>query len=294
MTAATPPDFAALGAPAPLAQALREREYQVPTSVQARVLEAADADLMVSSQTGSGKTVAFGLVIGRILLGEAATLAPGPLPRALVVAPTRELAAQVQRELTWLFAATGARIGAFTGGTDMRGDMRTLRRGVDVAVGTPGRLVDLIQRKTLDLSAIEVVVLDEADEMLDLGFREALEALLEAVPVERRTLLFSATLPPPIRALARRFQKDAVAIDPRAGAAPTAHEDIRHVAYLCADGERLGALVNVLRLADDERAIVFCRTRYNVAELHGALTSLGFMATAISGDRELAERTRAL
>ena len=214
-------------------------------------------------------------MIGRVLLGEAAKITRGAKPRALVVAPTRELAAQVQRELGWLFAHSGGRIAAFTGGTDLRGDARALRTGVDVVVGTPGRLVDLIERKTLDLSAVEVVVLDEADEMLDLGFREALETLLEATPAERRTLLFSATLPPAIRALAKRFQKDAVAIDPRSGP-PTAHEDIRHVAHLCADGERLAALVNVLRLADDERAIVFCRTRDNVAELHADLTARGF------------------
>ncbi|MCU1282645.1 MAG: box helicase domain protein, partial [bacterium] len=208
--------------------------------------------------------------------------------------PTRELAQQVQRELHWLFAHSGGRIAACTGGTDLRGDARALRAGVEVVVGTPGRLVDLVERKTLDLSGVQIVVLDEADEMLDLGFREALEALLEATPKERRTLLFSATLPPAIRGLAKRFQTDAVAIDPRSGP-PSAHEDIRHVAQLCADGERIQALVNVLRLAgDDERAIVFCRTRDNVAGVHADLTARGFLATAISGDREQAERTRAL
>ncbi|HEY2747103.1 MAG TPA: DEAD/DEAH box helicase [Polyangia bacterium] len=286
-------DFAALGAPPPLAEALRERDYQTPTPVQARVLAAADADLLVSSQTGSGKTVAFGLIIGRVLLGGEEKLARATKPRALVVAPTRELAQQVQRELAWLFARTGARIVACTGGTDLRGDARALKHGVHVVVGTPGRLVDLIGRRALDLSATEVLVLDEADEMLDLGFREALEALLEATPAERRTLLFSATLPPAIRALAKKFQRDAVALDPRSGA-PRAHEDIRHVAHLCADGERTAALVNVLRLADDGRAIVFCRTRDNVAALHADLIARGFLATAISGDRAQEERTRAL
>ncbi|MGZ3441998.1 MAG: DEAD/DEAH box helicase, partial [Polyangia bacterium] len=293
MTESTETAFAALGAPAPLAAALREHDYDTPTPVQERVLEAAESDLLVSSQTGSGKTIAFGLVIGRLLLGDAAKITRGAKPRALVVAPTRELAQQVQRELGWLFAHSGGRIAACTGGTDLRGDARALRTGVEVVVGTPGRLVDLIERKTLDLSAVEIVVLDEADEMLDLGFREALEALLEATPKERRTLLFSATLPPGIRGLAKRFQKDAVAIDPRSGP-PSAHEDIRHVAHLCADGERVAALVNVLRLADDERAIVFCRTRDNVAGVHADLTARGFVATAISGDREQAERTRAL
>ncbi len=286
-------DFAALGAPPPLAEALRERDYQTPTPVQARVLGAPDADLLVSSQTGSGKTVAFGLIIGRLLLAGAEKLARAPRPRALVVAPTRELASQVQRELVWLFARTGARIAACTGGTDIRGDARALKHGVDMVVGTPGRLVDLVERRTLDLAGIEVLVLDEADEMLDLGFREALETLLESTPTERRTLLFSATLPSGIRALAKRFQREAVAIDPRSGP-PTAHEDIRHVAHLCADGERTAALVNVLRLADDGRAIVFCRTRDNVAELHADLIARGFLAAAISGERAQEERTRAL
>ncbi|HXU69206.1 MAG TPA: DEAD/DEAH box helicase [Polyangia bacterium] len=294
MTETPESDFAALGAPAPLDAALRARDYLTPTPVQARVLEAPDQDLMVSSQTGSGKTVAFGLVIGRVLLGEAATLPPPARPRALVVAPTRELAAQVQRELAWLFAQTGARVVAFTGGTDLRGDARMLRGRVDIAVGTPGRLVDLIGRGSLDLGAVEVAVLDEADEMLDLGFREALETILTATPAERRTLLFSATLPAPIRALARKFQREALAIDPRGGTPSAAHADIRHVAYLCADGERLPALVNILRLADDQRVIVFCRTRDNVAELHAQLTARGFAATAISGDRAQEERTRAL
>jgi ATP-dependent RNA helicase DeaD len=294
VTATPDSDFAALGAPAPLAAALRARDYLTPTPVQARVLEAANQDLLVSSQTGSGKTVAFGLFMGRVLLGEGTTLEPSPQPRALVVAPTRELAAQVQRELAWLFAQTGARIVAFTGGTDLRGDVRALRGRVDIVVGTPGRLVDLIGRGALALGGVEVVVLDEADEMLDLGFREALETILMATPVERRTLLFSATLPAPIRALARKFQRDALAIDPRGGTRSAAHADIRHVAYLCADGERLPALVNLLRLADDQRVIVFCRTRDNVADLHAQLVARGFAATAISGDRAQEERTRAL
>jgi ATP-dependent RNA helicase DeaD len=294
VTATPDSDFTALGAPAPLAAALSARNYVTPTPVQARVLEAADQDLLVSSQTGSGKTVAFGLFIGRVLLGQATSIETSPRPRALVVAPTRELAVQVQRELHWLFAQTGARVFAFTGGTDIRGDARALRGRVDIAVGTPGRLVDLIDRGTLSLAGIEVVVLDEADEMLDLGFREALETILTATPAERRTLLFSATLPAPIKALARKFQRDALAIDPRGAMRSAAHADIHHVAYLCADGERLPSLVNLLRLADDDRVIVFCRTRDNVAELHTKLTARGFQATAISGDRAQEERTRAL
>ena len=188
----SPPDtaFSALGAHPSLARALAERGYDTPTPVQAAVLQAGDHDLLVSSQTGSGKTVAFGLLLGRLLVGDAERLTPAAQPQALVIAPTRELAAQVQRELGWLLAGAGARVVAFTGGTDLRLDARALQRGVDVAVGTPGRLVDLMERGTLSLAGLRVVVLDEADEMLDLGFRDALEALLDATPPERRTLLF--------------------------------------------------------------------------------------------------------
>jgi len=296
VTPVPPSAFAELGAHSALAAALSARGYAAPTPVQAAVLGAGVHDLLVSSQTGSGKTVAFGLLIARVLLGDEARLrhAAPSQPRTLVIAPTRELAAQVQRELGWLFADTGARVVAFTGGTDLRLDSRALKRGVDIAVGTPGRLVDLVERKSLILDAIEVVVLDEADEMLDLGFRESLELLLERAPKERRTLLFSATLPSGIRALAARYQTDARSLDPRAGQASTGHEDIQHVAHLCRNGERKKALVNVLRLADEDRALVFCRTREDVSELHRDLIAHGFRAAAISGERAQAERTRAL
>jgi len=292
-------EFRALGAPASLAAALAARGYERPTPVQAMVLGAPDRDLLVSAQTGSGKTVAFGLLLGRVLLGDdGARVPPALRPRALVIAPTRELAAQVQRELAWLFGETGARVLAFTGGTDLRRDARALERGVEIVVGTPGRLVDLMQRGSLDLGGVQALVLDEADEMLDMGFREALESLLGAAAPERRTLLFSATLPPPIRALAQRYQRDSLQLDPRTAAGgrgeAAPHEDIRHVVHLCANGERLAALVNVLLVHDDERAVVFCRTRENVADLHRQLGLRGFSAESISGERAQEERTRAL
>ena len=279
-----------------LAQALAARGYETATGVQAAVLDrsVAGRDLLVSSQTGSGKTIAFGAALAETLLegerGEAA-------PTALVVVPTRELAAQVRGELAWLLAGTRLRLASFTGGTPVGGDLRALERGVDVAIGTPGRLVDLLRRERLPLSGLKVVVLDEADEMLDLGFREDLETLLAAAPVERQTLLLSATLPPEIRALARRFQRDAVAIDPRKaadGGPAKAHDDITYLAHLVAGADRLAAVVNVLRGSDSQRAIVFCTTRDAVANLHAALVARGFAATAISGERAQAERDRAL
>jgi len=296
--------------PPPIARALADRSYAVAMPVQAAVLDArcAGRDLLVSSQTGSGKTLAFGIAIGQSLLPEGAEkINRRPTPSALVIVPTRELGIQVREELTWLLRHTGARLASFTGGTPVGGDLAALKRGVDVAIGTPGRLVDLVRRERLDLAGIGTLVLDEADEMLDLGFREDLEALLEVAPDSRRTLLLSATLPPAIRELARRFQRDALPVDPRVsqvgpdgvvtgGAAgrPQTHDDISYLAHLIAGGDRLAAVVNILRASDAERAIVFCTTRDAVGELHAALLARGFAATAISGERAQTERDRAL
>ena len=172
-----------------VARALAERGYEEPTAVQAAVLapEAQDRDLLVSAQTGSGKTVAFGLALVSTLLGEAERFGAPAEPLALVIAPTRELALQVQRELAWLYAPAGARIISCVGGMDVRREARALADGCHVVVGTPGRLRDHLERGRLDPSQFRAVVLDEADEMLDLGFREDLEFILDAAPVERRT-----------------------------------------------------------------------------------------------------------
>jgi ATP-dependent RNA helicase DeaD len=178
------------------------------------VLEAAEgSDLLVSAQTGSGKTVAFGLAAASSLLGEAERFERAAAPLALVIAPTRELALQVSRELGWLYAEAGAVVATCVGGTDARREQRALAAGAHLVVGTPGRLRDHLERGNLDISQLKVVVLDEADEMLDLGFREDLEEILDSTPAERRTLLFSATIAKEIANLARRYQRDAVRID---------------------------------------------------------------------------------
>jgi ATP-dependent RNA helicase DeaD len=284
-----------------LAAALAARGYETATPVQAAVVGAdQERDLLVSSQTGSGKTVAFGAALASTLLGAQPRIAHGPAPVALVIVPTRELAAQVREELRWLLHGTGIRLASATGGTPIFGDLKTLQRGVELLIGTPGRLVDLLRRSRLQLAAIKAIVLDEADEMLDLGFREDLETLLQAAPATRRTLLLSATLPPEIRALAQRYQRDALPVDARprrdGGAAqgPAAHDDIAYRAHLIAAHDRLAAVVNVLRADASARAIVFCTTREGVSDLHAALTARGFAATAISGERAQAERDRAL
>jgi ATP-dependent RNA helicase DeaD len=278
---------------APLARALAARGYAEPTAVQQAVLapETAGRDLLVSAQTGSGKTVAFGLAFAPELLGGAERVGPPRVPLALVIAPTRELALQVQAELGWLYAEAGARVVACVGGTDPRAERRALDLGAHIVVGTPGRLRDHLERGNLELSGLKAAVLDEADEMLDMGFRDELEAILDVTPETRRTLLFSATIPKEIAALAKRYQRDALRI--AATAEGGQHGDIAYKAVIVPPRESERALVNVLRW-HDERAIVFCATRAAVNRLHGNLTERGFNAVALSGELTQAERNRAL
>ncbi len=232
------------GAPQLFAEALEKQGYTTLTEVQRAVLapDIGEARSLVSAQTGSGKTVAFGLALSSTLLGRNDCF-PNADPLAVVVAPTRELAVQVRHELEWLYAPTGVRMAACVGGMDMRQERRALASGAHIVVGTPGRLRDHITRGSLDLSSVRALVLDEADEMLDMGFREDLEFILSAAPPERRTLLFSATVPKPIETLARRFQKNAVRISANKGARQ--HADIDYRAIAVASRERENAVINV-------------------------------------------------
>lgn len=277
-----------------IARALAERDYTTPTPVQLAVLapEVAGRDLLVSAQTGSGKTVAYGLAMAETLLGTAERFGPAGAPQALVVAPTRELALQVQREFAWLYGETGARIVSCVGGMDPRQEQRQLNHGAHIVVGTPGRLRDHLERGRLDLSALQVAVLDEADEMLDLGFREDLEFILEATPPERRSLLFSATMPRGIMALAKRYQHDALRIE--VASAEGGHADIEYRAMRVVPTEVGHAVVNVLRFYDTPTAIVFCNTREAVRRLHALLQERLFSVVALSGELSQNERNHAL
>ena len=279
---------------APLLKALEHRQYVDPTPVQAAVLEAGqdERDLIVSAQTGSGKTVAYGLAFASTLLGEAEAFERAGRPLALVVAPTRELALQVQRELTWLYQAAGGRIVSCVGGMDPRREQRALMEGAHIVVGTPGRLRDHLERGRLDLSALRVVVLDEADEMLDLGFREDLEFILGAAPAERRTLLFSATLPKPIVTLARSFQRDALRLEVKADR--EGHADIEYRAVRVVPREIPLVVVNTLRFYDAPAALVFCNTREAVRHIQSLLSERGFSVVALSGELSQSERNHAL
>jgi ATP-dependent RNA helicase DeaD len=276
-----------------LAEALTRQSFLEPTPVQAAVIAAeSSADLLVSAQTGSGKTVAFGIAAATSLLGDEPCFGPAAEPLMLVVAPTRELALQVSREFEWLFAQASAVIATCVGGMDSRREQRALAQGAHIVVGTPGRLRDHLDRGNLDLASLRVVVLDEADEMLDMGFREDLEALLEPMPTERRTLMFSATLPRDIVALARRFQRDAVRIDTLKQGEP--HGDIEYRVIRVAPNEIELAVVNVLRFFEAPGALIFCATREAVRHLHGALRERGFSAVALSGELSQKERADAL
>jgi ATP-dependent RNA helicase DeaD len=292
-------DAAFAGVVPPLAQALAARGYATLTPVQLAVLgpNLTEADLLVSAQTGSGKTVAFGLAIAPTLLQGSDGFEPfrpggwAP-PLALIIAPTRELALQVCRELEWLYAPTNARVVSCVGGMDMRTERQALNAGAHIVVGTPGRLRDHIERGALDIGALRAVVLDEADEMLDLGFREDLEFILDAAPPERRTLLFSATVPKPIAMLAKRFQREAVRIS--TAQEKSQHVDIEYRVLAVAPNERENAIINVLRYFDAKSTMVFCGTRMAVTHLAARLGNRGFAVVALSGELSQTERTHAL
>ncbi|WP_324762800.1 DEAD/DEAH box helicase [Sinorhizobium meliloti] len=285
-------EFAGI-APA-IAEALAKRGYETLTPVQQAMLDPSlgTADALVSAQTGSGKTVAFGLALAPTLIGSARKFAQAGAPLALVIAPTRELALQVMRELDWLYEMAGATIASCVGGMDMRSERRTLERGAHIVVGTPGRLCDHIRRGSLDISGLKAVVLDEADEMLDLGFREDLEFILEASPADRRTLMFSATVPRSIATLAKNYQRDAVRIG--VTSEQKQHGDIEYRSLLVAPSDRENAIINVLRFYEARNAIVFCSTRAAVNHLTARFNNRGFSVVALSGELSQNERTHAL
>ncbi len=287
------PSFEDLVGPA-LATALENRGFTALMPVQRAMLapELAGRDLRVSSQTGSGKTVAIGLAIRALAEGPAPADHGVARPRALVVVPTRELAKQVDEELAWLYAPLKARVASATGGANFRDERRAFAAGPAVVVGTPGRLLDHLNRGSIDPRHIGAVVLDEADRMLDLGFRDDLEAILKHAPAERLTHLVSATFPRDVLSLANRVQKDPVQIE--GTPLGTANADIDHIVHLVAQHDRIAAMVNLLLSTPGAQTLVFARTRADVAQITGELAEAGFDVRALSGEMEQAERNRAL
>jgi ATP-dependent RNA helicase DeaD len=285
-------DLAELLGPA-LTAALSKKGYASLTPVQEAVLDPAleGRDLRMTSQTGSGKTVAIGFLLRGIVGGAQAGKGGVARPRALVVAPTRELARQVEEELAWLYAGT-AKVVSVAGGSSVRDERRALGGGPGLVVGTPGRLLDHLTRGAIDATDVGAVVLDEADRLLDLGFREDLEKILATTPESRRTHLVSATFPRDVRALADSVQKNSANVEgTRLGEANT---DIEHVVYLSDPRERIDAIVNLLLSRPGEQTLIFCRTRADVARLSRELSSAGFGVSSLSGEMEQPARDRAL
>ncbi len=280
--------------PPAIAHALAERGFTSLTTVQEAVLEpgAIGRDLRITSQTGSGKTVAVGFALREVVTGAPQGGGSVAKPLALVIAPTRELAKQFEEELTWLFKHVGAKVVSVTGGSAFRDERRALQSGAAVVVGTPGRLLDHLNRGSVDPTGLQVVILDEADRMLDMGFRDELEAILALVPDEHRTHLVSATFPREVQSLANRVQKDPLHVEgTRLG---EANADIEHVVHLVMPDERMSALVNLLLAHPEDRTLIFARTRADVADIAHELDRSGFSARAISGDLEQPERVRVL
>lgn len=338
------------GLPAPLRRALERRGFETLTLVQQAVADArADGrDLRISSQTGSGKTVAIGIALADHFLGAdagqpssepsepsdasdaldgaqvepAAADAPpaveppaepsprppsGPRrerggqrtadgrahPTAIVIVPTRELAAQVREELAWLYDEVGGvRVEVVTGGTSVMGERRALARGPQLVVGTPGRLLDHIQNDALDPADVAHVVLDEADQMLDMGFKDELDAIVETLPKERSSHLVSATFPRLVRDLANRFQRDPLVLE--GTQLGVANADIQHIGYAIQRHETYAALVNILLTAEGERCLLFVNTRADATALAEKLAGDGFGAAPMSGELAQAQRTRTL
>lgn len=286
-------DFEPLLGPA-LSRALAEKGYAELTPVQEAVLDPALAgrDLRITSQTGSGKTLAIGFAL-RELVAEAGQAHKGVArPRALVVAPTRELARQVEEELGWLFAGCPGRVASVAGGASYRDEGRALAKGPAVIVATPGRLLDHLKRGNVDPGDAAAVVLDEADRMLDLGFREDLEAILALLPPAHRTVLVSATFPRDVRALADRVQRKPFHVE--ATRLGTAHTDIDHVLHVVEPRQKVDAIVNLLLASPDAQTLVFAHTRSRVAEVAEELRAAGFAVSSISGELDQRARNRAL
>jgi ATP-dependent RNA helicase RhlE len=267
--------------------------YTTPTPIQTDAIPVvlSGVDLLARAQTGTGKTAAFGLpMIER--LAPRGTNTAGRVPRGLVLVPTRELAVQVHQSLSTYAGSTPLRMAAIFGGVGMNGQIHGLRRGVDIVVATPGRLLDHLQRRTVDLSAIEVLTLDEGDRMLDMGFLPALRRIVGALPRRRQTLLFSATLSEDITRLSAEFTRDAVRVDVSARqvvAATVTH----HVHEVAAERKR-DVLTRVLMQHGTSQALVFCRTKRGANRVGDELGQRGVRTGIIHGNKSQGARQQAL
>jgi ATP-dependent RNA helicase RhlE len=285
--------FSKLGLTPALCTPLAKMGYTDPTPVQSASIPLVlqGSDLLARAQTGTGKTAAFGLpMIDRLLARGRRPRPRGPL--GLVLVPTRELATQVHRALANFGAPVQLRVTAIYGGVPMPGQVRALRQGTDIVVATPGRLIDHMERRTIDLSAVEILTLDEADRMLDMGFLPSLRRVLPALPKSRQTLLFSATLSADVVQLSGEFTRDPQRVDVSNGqaVAPTITHRIHPVN---ADRKR-ALLLHVLTQAPAGQALVFCKTKRGADRVGAHLQDAGLRAAIIHSDKGQGARTRSM
>ena len=286
--------FADIGLGADLVAELASLGYEEPTPIQRAAIGPllAGRDLLGQAATGTGKTAAFALPILQRIAAERP--APGR-PLALVLVPTRELAVQVSEAFHRYGRKLGTAVVPIYGGQEFHRQVAGLRRGAHVVVATPGRALDHLRRETLDLADVRMIALDEADEMLDMGFAEDLELILEAAPETRQTALFSATLPPRIAAIAERHLRDPERIlIARDAAKPGSMPKVRQVAYIVPRAHKVAALGRVLDLESPTLALVFCRTRLDVDELADRLSGRGYRVASLHGGMSQAERDRVM
>jgi len=283
--------FAASGLGAGLVATLEALGYEEPTAIQREAIPVmlAGRDLLAQAATGTGKTAAFALPMLHRFMTDRTT--QGRRTRGLVLVPTRELAMQVSEAIHKYGRNAGVTVVPVYGGASMQQQIRALDRGVPIVVATPGRALDLVRRNSLDLSAVEVLVLDEADEMLNMGFAEDLELLLAATPDARQTALFSATLPARIQSIAQKHLKKpariAIAAEKRSG---SARPQVRQVAYIVSRGNKPAALNRVLDIESPASALVFCRTRIEVDTLVDSMNAHGYRAEGLHGGMQQRQR----
>ncbi|MEI6514658.1 MAG: DEAD/DEAH box helicase, partial [bacterium] len=290
MTTTIATTFKDFGLAPALVQAVTDLKFETPTPVQAKVIPAllkGTRDLVALAQTGTGKTAAFGLPLLHL------TDPAANVPQALVLCPTRELCLQITRDLT-SFAKhlRGIRILAIYGGSPIDPQLRALHRGVHIIVATPGRLNDVLRRKRADLSGVQRVVLDEADEMMSMGFEEDLAAILTETPDTSRTLLFSATMPRAVATIANKYMDDPEEI--LVGHRNSGSDTVRHECYVVHAPDRYAALRRILDCLPSIYGIVFCRTRIETQEVAAHLEADGYSAEALHGDLNQQQRDRVM
>ena len=289
----TPTGFADLGLAPPLLRALADEGYATPTPIQAKAVPhvLAGRDLFGCAQTGTGKTAAFALPLIQRLRADDRQAAPRRC-RTLVLAPTRELAAQIHESFLAYGRHAGIRAAVIYGGVGQDKQSRAMMNGVDVLVATPGRLLDLVSQRLVDLRAVEFLVLDEADRMLDMGFIHDVRKIVAMLPVDRQTLFFSATLPAEVRSLAASMLRDPLEVKTAPQATPA--ETVEQSVVFVAKQEKKSLLVKFLREEARGRVIVFARTKHGADKLHRDLAKAGIAAAAIHGNKSQAQRERAL